>query len=475
MKRILFSLLPAFVLTAVMLASLAWGGTPVAHAQETEPAALQLDVTVELAGGEAVTLPLTIGEEDLAALIELAPAAAVMEAVTQLAGQEVQTITVAVPAVFTPTEALLRIVSTVEVEAETEPEPPVTTTLTVTVPSPGIDLVPVAASNANLRSSPSTDAAIVGQATAGQALMIKARNVDGSWYQLSDGSWVAAFLVENAPQGLPVALDDETILTQTIPATVTSQALVLRAGPDVDEDSLGSYADGTVVAVLGQAPGGEWFEVATPDGQRGWMAADFLELSAPAEEVPESAEPALPVSVSGRVVDEAGEGIGGIVVAAGSPDADEALRVEATTGDDGAFVLELAPGSTGTWTVEIAGVGCDSRIVNDRCQLFGYFAATPAVEVDLPAEEPVTLAYAEATSFIAGSVVDAEGNALEDGIRVVGERADGARTSGETSSTGKFVLPAAAGVWTVSVEGGPALEVEVPERSAPEPVELTLE
>ena len=72
-------------------------------------------------------------------------------------------------------------------------------------------------------------------------------------------------------------------------------------------------------------------------------------------------------------------------------------------------------------------------------------------------------------------MVDAEGNALEDGIRVVGEREDGARTSGETSSTGKFVLPAAAGVWTVSVEGGPALEVEVPERSAPEPVELTLE
>ena len=477
MKRILFSLLPAFVLTAVLLASLAWGGAPVASAQEMEPGALQVNVSVELAGGEAITLPLAIGEEDLAALLELAPAAAVMEAVTQLAGQEVQTITVAVPAVFTPTEALLRIVSAVavEAEAEAEPAPPVTTTLTVTVPSPGIDLVPMAASNANLRSSPSTDAAIVGQATAGQALMIQARNVDSSWYQLSDGSWVAAFLVENAPQGLPVALDDETILTQTVPATVTSQALVLRAGPDVDESSLGSYADGTIVAVLGQAPGGEWFEVATPDGLRGWMAADFLELSAPAEEVPESAEAALPVSVSGQVVDEAGEGIGGIVVAAGSPDADEASRVEATTGADGAFVLELAPGSTGTWTVEIAGVGCDSRIVNDRCQLFGYFAATPAVEVDLPAEEPVTLAYAEAVSFIAGSVVDAEGNALEGGIRVVGEREDGARTSGETSSTGKFVLPAAAGVWTVSVEGGPALEVEVPERSAPEPVELTLE
>ena len=235
-----------------------------------------MNVSVELAGGEAITLPLAIGEEDLAALLELAPAAAVMEAVTQLAGQEVQTITVAVPAVFTPTEALLRIVSAVavEAEAEAEPAPPVTTTLTVTVPSPGIDLVPMAASNANLRSSPSTDAAIVGQATAGQALMIQARNVDSSWYQLSDGSWVAAFLVENAPQGLPVALDDETILTQTVPATVTSQALVLRAGPDVDESSLGSYADGTIVAVLGQAPGGEGSRWHAGRPAR-LMAADF--------------------------------------------------------------------------------------------------------------------------------------------------------------------------------------------------------
>ena len=471
MKRILLSALPAFVLTAVLIVSLAWTGMPVARAQETETAAaLQLDVTVELADGEVITLPLVIEQDDLFALMEQAPISSVVAAAAQLVGREVQTITIAVPAVFTPTAALLRIVSSVEVE----PTPAVTTTLAITVPSPAIDLVPVATANANLRSGPSTDADILGQAASGQALMLKARNVDGSWFQLVDGSWVAAFLVENAPDNLPIVIDGGVIISETVPATVTSQALVLRAGPNADEDSLGSYADGAVVAVLGRAPGGEWLEVVTPDGKRGWMSAAFLELSAPVGEVPETVS-AVPASISGQVVDEAGEGIGGIVVAASSPDADETLRVEATTDADGAFVLDLAPGSTGIWTVEVAGVGCDSRIVNARCQLFGYYAATPAVAVEAPAEEPVTLAYAEATSFIAGSVVDAEGNPLEDGIRVIGEREDGARTSGETSSTGKFVLPAAVGVWTVSVEGGPAIEVEVPEKSAPEPIELTLE
>ncbi len=350
----------------------------------------------------------------------------------------------------------------------------VTTTLAITVPSsPAIDLVPAAISNANLRSAPSTDAEIVGQATAGQALMLQARNVDGSWYQLVDGSWVAAFLVENAPQDLPVVIDGEVLVSKTVPATVTSQALVLRANPDADADSLGSYAQGTVVAVLGRSSSGNWLEVAAPDGKRGWMSAAFLELSAPLDEVLETGS-TLPISLLGQVVDQVGAGIGDVVVTALPPTGDVAQSVEATTDADGMFTLEFAAGSEGIWTVQVSEVGCDSRIVNDRCQLFGYYAAIPTVDVSMAALEPVTLAYTEATSFIAGEVVDDQGNPVKGGIRVLGERQDGARTSGETSSAGAFVLPAAAGVWTVGAEGGSAVEVEVPEKSAPEPIELTL-
>lgn len=58
---------------------------------------------------------------------------------------------------------------------------------------------------ANLRTGPSTDHAIADSATQGQALAVVARNAVGDWYQLDNGKWIAAFLVDDAPADLPVA------------------------------------------------------------------------------------------------------------------------------------------------------------------------------------------------------------------------------------------------------------------------------
>jgi hypothetical protein len=38
----------------------------------------------------------------------------------------------------------------------------------------------------------------------GQAVTITGRSADSAWYQLSDGSWLFAELVDNAPADLPV-------------------------------------------------------------------------------------------------------------------------------------------------------------------------------------------------------------------------------------------------------------------------------
>lgn len=66
---------------------------------------------------------------------------------------------------------------------------------------------PVANRNANLRAGPGTEYAVVGSAQTGAALAIVARNADGSWLQLADGKWIAAFLVDNGPAAadLPLA------------------------------------------------------------------------------------------------------------------------------------------------------------------------------------------------------------------------------------------------------------------------------
>lgn len=57
---------------------------------------------------------------------------------------------------------------------------------------------------ANLRQGPSTDFPVVGAAVEGQELTITGRNADSTWYQLDNGAWVFAQLVDNAPGDLPV-------------------------------------------------------------------------------------------------------------------------------------------------------------------------------------------------------------------------------------------------------------------------------
>jgi len=58
---------------------------------------------------------------------------------------------------------------------------------------------------ANLRGGPGTEYAIVGGAKAGTIVEPVAVNPAGDWYLLASGAWIAGFLVDGAPAGLPVA------------------------------------------------------------------------------------------------------------------------------------------------------------------------------------------------------------------------------------------------------------------------------
>lgn len=55
---------------------------------------------------------------------------------------------------------------------------------------------------ANLRAGPGTDHAVVGAVEQGDTIELVASNDAGDWYQLASGAWIAAFLVDNAPDGL---------------------------------------------------------------------------------------------------------------------------------------------------------------------------------------------------------------------------------------------------------------------------------
>ena len=62
----------------------------------------------------------------------------------------------------------------------------------------------MAIKNANLRAGPGTNYPRIGSVKAGDNLKIVGKNQDGSWYKLSNGAWIAAFLVASAASNIPV-------------------------------------------------------------------------------------------------------------------------------------------------------------------------------------------------------------------------------------------------------------------------------
>lgn len=110
-------------------------------------------------------------------------------------------------ATVTPTPTLADTTTPTVVPTNTTP-PTVTPTITTqatatpkptatTAPEPAAE--PVANRNANLRAGPGTTYQIVGTVQQGQVLSLVGRNQANDWYQLEDQSWIALFLVDNAP------------------------------------------------------------------------------------------------------------------------------------------------------------------------------------------------------------------------------------------------------------------------------------
>lgn len=151
-------------------------------------------------------------------------------------------------ATFTPTpevELLPQEKSTQPLEEQPPADTPTTALAAPTdTPAPAQPSGAMASAVANLRSGPSTDFAIVGQAQPGQALPVVAQNEAGDWYQLEDGAWIAAFLVDGAPGDLPVA-EASSPPAQVVESTATvapAQTGATEAAPAEPAASSGAVA-----------------------------------------------------------------------------------------------------------------------------------------------------------------------------------------------------------------------------------------
>lgn len=102
-------------------------------------------------------------------------------------------------------------------------EPPTSTPPQATAtPTPPI-IGAVVGENANLRSGPGTDYAVVGGAVAGDQIAPVGRNIAGDWLQLANGAWIAAALVLNPPGDLPVTAAAPVVATSAAAAPIEAQ------------------------------------------------------------------------------------------------------------------------------------------------------------------------------------------------------------------------------------------------------------
>ncbi|RYD06627.1 hypothetical protein N752_02860 [Desulforamulus aquiferis] len=118
----------------------------------------------------------------------------------------------------------------------------------------------------NLRSSPNTSSAIVGQINKGDRLTVTGKS--GDWYKIQFGdktAWVAGWLVSVQD----TAVSRGTTSNQGKIAEVTGTTLNIRSGPGTNFNIAGSAKKGDKLTILAQ--NGDWYQIQFGN-IKGWVA-----------------------------------------------------------------------------------------------------------------------------------------------------------------------------------------------------------
>lgn len=91
---------------------------------------------------------------------------------------------------------------------------------------------PTTNKDANLRTGPGTEFGTAGGMQTGQSVDVVGRNADGTWLVLGTGAWIAAFLVNNVPTGLPIVAAPVPPTATAVPASQGQAAP--PSGPGID-------------------------------------------------------------------------------------------------------------------------------------------------------------------------------------------------------------------------------------------------
>lgn len=191
----------------------------------------------------------------------------------------------------------------------------------VRLPQPGY----VATEGAvNLRSAPSTNAAILLQVPAGQTMTVLGRNTSGDWLhvQLSTGQtgWMFSSLLSRSLGPVDMIYEQTPMPPQRL-GTIALRAFInapqgvnLRAAPDAGFVPIGALQFGQEVSLIARSPYSPWVKV-NAGGLIGWLALLYLDTNAVIEalpvdyDVPPPPPPtAVPGSFGNAFPDPKGEG-----------------------------------------------------------------------------------------------------------------------------------------------------------------------
>ncbi|RME82917.1 MAG: hypothetical protein D6775_09545 [Caldilineae bacterium] len=111
---------------------------------------------------------------------------------------------------------------------------------------------------------------------------------------------------ETVPAATPTATAAETTVAEEEvlgQATVTARRLNMRAGPGVDQRVLRRLRRGEQVGLVGRTADNVWLQVIRADGEKGWVAAQWLDTNADLEKLPVTGEATtgIPTSTPSRV------------------------------------------------------------------------------------------------------------------------------------------------------------------------------
>lgn len=133
----------------------------------------------------------------------------------------------------------------------------------------------VSTDSLNVRNDPSEKGEIIGSLRKGD--VVEVSDEAHGWFQVAlskTSGWVAGYYLVKTGSGKKASVSSGSSSAKSSALTVQADSLRMRKGPGTSYTVVGGLYRGEAVTVMDRD--GDWVKVKTPDGQQGWVAAQYI-------------------------------------------------------------------------------------------------------------------------------------------------------------------------------------------------------